>query len=107
MAERVLDAEAVEESAEDVHGGEAAEVRRLPERRSGGDLDLLRGGVTTAALAAAGGVVAGAATVAVVRALGAVSHARGGRMVRRRGGRPSKVVASRSFLVDVHMLGDR
>lgn len=107
MAERVLDAQAVEELAEDADAGEAAEVRRLPERRSGGEIDLLRGGVTTAALAAAGGVVAGAATVAVVRALGAVSQARGGRVVRRRGGKPAKVVASRSFLVDVHMLGDR
>ena len=62
--------------------------------------------MTTAALAAAGGVVAGAVTVAVVRAIGAVSRADRGRIVTR-GRKPAKVVASRSFLVDIHVLGDR
>ena len=59
----------------------------------------------TAALAAAGGVVAGAATVAAVRAVGAAARARRGprRLGRRR--EPAQVVASRSFLVDVHLLG--
>ena len=105
MAEQVLNARAVEE--EDVSDGAAikpAEVRRLPVRKRGGDVEL-RNEVTTAALAAAGGVVAGAATVAVVRAIGAVSRSNRGRIVR--GRKPAKVVASRSFLVDIHVLGDR
>lgn len=106
MAEDLLEAQAVEEDAPEGADEEADEVRHLPERRRVVELDLLRGEVTTAALAAAGGVVAGAATVAVVRALGAVGRQRGSRLTNR-GRRPVKVVASRSFLVDVHVLGDR
>jgi hypothetical protein len=106
MAEQVLDARAVEE--EELSGaaeGQAAEVRPLPARKRGGEVEL-RGEMTTAALAAGAGVVAGAATVAVVRALGAVSRANRGRVVTR-GRKPAKIVASRSFLVDIHVLGDR
>lgn len=106
MAEEVLEARAVEEELpEGGAGDEPARVRRLPVRRRGGEVDQLRGEVTTAALAAAGGVVAGAATVAVVRALGAVGRANRGRVIK--GRRPAKIVASRSFLVDIHVLGDR
>jgi hypothetical protein len=106
MAEEVLEARAVEEDVPEDEGTDrGAEVRRLPERRRGGDIEL-RGEMTTAALAAAGGVVAGAATVAVVRALGAVSRQNRGR-VAVRGRKPAKVVASRSFLVDIHVLGDK
>jgi hypothetical protein len=62
--------------------------------------------VAAAALVAAGGLVAGAATVAAVRA------ARGGgsRIARRgakRSQRPASIVASRSFLVDIHLLGEK
>lgn len=106
MAEELLEAQAVEEEVPEGADDPADEVRPLPERRSVADLDRFRGEVTTAALAAAGGVVAGAATVAVVRALGAVGRQRGSRITGR-GRRPVKVVASRSFLVDVHVLGDR
>jgi hypothetical protein len=68
-------------------------------------LPVLRTEVRTAALAAAGGVLAGAATVAAVRAVGAVgSKARAPRRLARRRDR-ANVVASRSFLVDVHLLG--
>jgi len=56
----------------------------------------------TAAIAAVGGVLAGAATVAAVRAVG--SGKRSGKRLGRRRGRDN-VVASRSFLVDVHLLG--
>lgn len=105
MAEQVLDGQAVEEEAPE-GATEEGEVRPLPVRKRVGDLELWRGEMTTAALAAAGGVVAGAATVAVVRAIGAVGRQRGSRVVTR-GRRPAKVVASRSFLVDVHVLGDR
>jgi hypothetical protein len=55
----------------------------------------------TAAIAAVGGVLAGAATVAAVRA---VARKSSGRLLPRRKRQP-KVVASRSFLVDVHLLG--
>lgn len=54
----------------------------------------------TAAVAAVGGVLVGAATVATVRAVARKSSAR---LLSRR--RQPKVVASRSFLVDVHLLG--
>jgi hypothetical protein len=55
----------------------------------------------TAAIAAVGGVLAGAATVATVRAVAKKSP---GRLLPRRKRQPS-IVASRSFLVDVHLLG--
>lgn len=55
----------------------------------------------TAAIAAVGGVLAGAATVATVRAVAKRSP---GRLLPGRRKQP-KVVASRSFLVDVHLLG--
>lgn len=55
----------------------------------------------TAAIAAVGGVLAGAATVATVRAVAKKSP---GRLLARRKRQPN-VVASRSFLVDVHLLG--
>jgi hypothetical protein len=58
----------------------------------------------TAAVAVVGGVLAGAATVMAVRAVGAVAKNSQGRLLPRGRGR-QKVVASRSFLVDVHLLG--
>jgi hypothetical protein len=61
----------------------------------------LRGEARTAAIAAVGGVLAGAATVATVRAVARKSP---GRLLQRRKRQP-KIVASRSFLVDVHLLG--
>jgi tagatose-1,6-bisphosphate aldolase len=83
-------------------------VRALPlaYEPPGSSLPVLRTEVRTAALAAAGGVLAGAATVAAVRAVSAVgSRQRGSRRLAGRRQRPAKVVASRSFLVDVHLLG--
>jgi hypothetical protein len=67
---------------------------------------VLREEVRTAAIAAAGGVLAGAATVAAVRAVSAVGRS-GSRSPRRRSRsreRRSNVLASRSFLIDVHLL---
>jgi hypothetical protein len=64
----------------------------------------LRSEARTAAIAAVGGVLAGAATVAAVRAVSAVAKKSQGQLLPRRGKQP-KVVASRSFLVDVHLLG--
>ena len=62
--------------------------------------------VRTAAIAAAGGALAGVATVAAVRAISNSASASGKRPQRRlvrKAERP--VVASRSFLIDVHLLG--
>lgn len=82
---------------------EPVQVRALP--REATDLLPVRSEAKTAAIAAAGGVLAGAATVAAVRAVGAVAGRRRSprRLMRRE--RPANVVASRSFLVDVHLLG--
>jgi len=82
---------------------EPVTVRALP-RETSAPLPV-RSEAKTAAIAAAGGVIAGAATVAAVRAVGAVaSRKRSPRRLGRRE-RPQNVVASRSFLVDVHLLG--
>jgi hypothetical protein len=98
-----LDGEIVAE--EDASAEDAVDpVRRLPSPAPEAALPVLRGEVRSAALAAAGGVLAGAATVAAVRAVSAVGS-RGGMTRRLRGRRrPGKVIASRSFLVDVHLL---
>jgi hypothetical protein len=78
-------------------------VRALP-RESAHPL-AVRNEARTAAIAAAGGVLAGAVTVAAVRAVGAAAtRKRTSRWPSRRE-RPANVLASRSFLVDVHLLG--
>jgi len=103
-----VDGEVIAE--EDVSPRDATDpVRPLPssyEEPSGSSLPVLRPEVKSAAIAAAGGVLAGAATVAAVRAVS--SAASRARAPRRPGGRRrdrQNVVASRSFLVDVHLLG--
>jgi hypothetical protein len=102
VSEFELDGEVLAE--EDVEPGEGETVRALPLPYEEAALPVLRGEVRTAALAAAGGVLAGAATVAAVRAVSAASsRTRAPRRLGRRD-RPN-VVASRSFLVDVHLLG--
>ena len=107
MSELHLDAEVIAE--EDAGPADATDpVRPLPssyEPNEGSSLPVLRPEVKTAAIAAAGGVLAGAATVAAVRAVtGAATRAK---LPKRLGGRRERqnVVASRSFLVDVHLLG--
>jgi hypothetical protein len=103
VAEELLETEAIEEPVSD--GERELDVRPLPERVSTNDLSVWKGEVRTAALAAAGGLVAGAATVAVMRATRPSSSRK--RLARRRRERelPARVIASRSFLVDVHLLG--
>jgi hypothetical protein len=104
VSELDLDGEILaEEDAEPRDATEA--VRPLPHRYQEPPLPVLRAEVRTAAIAAAGGVLAGAATVAAVRAVAAVgSRSRSPRVFGRRRDR-SNVVASRSFLIDVHVLG--
>jgi hypothetical protein len=104
--EIVLEAEAVEEPQPD-DTQELPQPSRLPEPSRRVDVDAWRGEVRTAAIAAAGGIVAGAATVAAVRAVrsaGQVKRQRSRRLGRRP--EPTNIVASRSFLVDVHILGN-
>ena len=98
----MLDGDAVEEPLElaDVVD---SEVRPLPERRTGTELESWRGEVTAIAVVAAGGLAAGAAAVAAVSAAKSRSGSRGRAIRRFR--RDRDVVASRSFLVDVHVLG--
>lgn len=81
---------------------EPVRVRVVPRDTPGGL--VVRNEARTAAIAAVGGVLAGAATVAAVRAVGAVAKKSQGQLLPRRKRQP-KVVASRSFLVDVHLLG--
>jgi hypothetical protein len=103
VSDHHLDGEIVAE--EDAAAEDAVDpVRRLPSPVPEASYPVLRGEVRTAAIAAAGGVLAGAATVAAVRAVSAVGSRTGSsrRLARRR--RPGKVIASRSFLVDVHLL---
>jgi hypothetical protein len=107
VSELHLDAEVVAE--EDAGPAEATDpVRPLPagyEPDQGSALPVLRPEVKSAAIAAAGGVLAGAATVAAVRAVTSVAtRAKAPRRLGRRRERQN-VVASRSFLVDVHLLG--
>ena len=105
MSEFEVDGEVVAE--EDAEPREATgPVRALPVSYRQPGAPALRAEVRTAAIAAAGGVIAGAATVAAVRAVSAVGSRAGSprrRLLRRE--RPQKIVASRSFLVDVHLLG--
>ncbi|MFN8161628.1 MAG: hypothetical protein U0R52_11370 [Solirubrobacterales bacterium] len=91
--------------AEEDAEGVAAEARPLPLPYRSAGSPVLRSEVRTAALAAAGGALAGAATVAAVRAVGAVGSRRRLRRAPRRQERVANVVASRSFLIDVHLLG--
>jgi len=81
---------------------EPVRVRVLPHDTLGAL--ALRNEARTAVVAAVGGVLAGAATVVAVRAVGAVAKKSQGQLLPRRN-RQQKVVASRSFLVDVHLLG--
>ena len=80
---------------------EPVRVRVLPRETPG--TVALSGEARTAAMAAVGGVLAGAATVVAVRAVSAVAKKSQGQLLRRK--RQPNVVASRSFLVDVHLLG--
>ena len=107
MEELQLDGEVIAE--EDAGPRDATDpVRPLPtsyEEQPSTSL-VLRPEVRTAALAAAGGVLAGAATVAAVRVVtGAATKVRPGRRLGSRRRERQNVVASRSFLVDVHLLG--
>jgi len=99
----VLETEAVEVEVAEADGDEAVGARPLPARAESTEISPWRGEVRAAALAAAGGLVAGAATAAVVRASRGSSGKKPARRATRKE-RPLKVIASRSFLVDVHLV---
>lgn len=84
---------------------EPVRVRVVPRENPG--LPALPSEAKTAAIAAAGGIVAGVVTVAAVRTVAAAASRRRSspRGLLRRRERQPNVVASRSFLVDVHLLG--
>lgn len=109
MAEELLESEAIEETPVEGESAEEAATRWLPAPLSArGEVSLWRGEMRTAAIAAGAGIVAGAATVAAVRATrGPSSRRRSGRRSLLGRERPQRVVASRSFLVDVHVLGSK
>ena len=94
--ELILDAEAVQETVDGLPV--LAEVRPL-EPVSRGGLPAVQ-----AAAAAATGFVAGAATVALVKRHGARKLARAQRNMPRRPIGMLPIVASRTFLVDVHLI---
>ena len=106
MREELLETEAVEMPALDGEEADAAEptARPLPATVDGqGELAAWKGEARTVAIAAAGGIVAGAATVALARATRGGSSKRPAKRQRAKE-RPVKVLASRSFMVDVHLL---
>jgi hypothetical protein len=103
----IIDGVATEEEPEPVVGvpvgdslpAATPEVRTLEPHRSPPPA------VVQAAALAAGSALAGAVTVAIVKtAARAVSRAPARRQARRL---PDDIVATRTFLVDVHLLGDR
>jgi hypothetical protein len=99
-----LDGEVLAE--EDAAPGGAEQPTRVLEAYREPGSPVLRTEVRTAAIAAAGGALAGAVTVAAVRAVGAAgSRGRSPRRLSRRKPDRPNVLASRSFLVDVHVLG--
>lgn len=100
----LLESEAIEVTAPADEQGDEAHVRPLPATVDGqGEVSAWRGEARTAAIAAAGGLVAGAATVAIARATRGGSSKKPARRSRSKD-RPVKVLASRSFLVDVHLI---
>jgi len=102
----MLKAEAREFEEPALDGEVVAEDRRrpLPEPVQATEIEAFRDEIKTAALAAAGGIVAGVATVAAAKVVGSASSRRAVSKAMRRK-RPANVVASRSFLIDVHVLG--
>ena len=86
---------AEEEAAEEVDGVPVLSAVRTIERRSPGPLAV------QAAAVAAGGFVVGVTTAAIVR------HHRVKKATKRRRRMAAGILASRSFLIDVHLLEPR
>jgi hypothetical protein len=80
---------------------EAAPPRPLPDRRAAGTIELWGREVGPLAIAATAGAAAGVAAVAFARAAAPQRRPPRRGLFRRR----ERIVAGRSFLVDVHVLG--
>jgi hypothetical protein len=107
VSEEPLEAEAIEEPVPE-GDARAAPARPIATRGDREELEAWKGEVRTAAIAAAGGIVAGVATVAAVNAARVVGTRRPRPRLRKRQSKRERtidVVASRSFLIDVHVLG--
>ncbi len=78
-------------------------VRALPVPRTASELEAWRGELRTVAVVAAGSLAAGVVTVAAAGVAKSVGSRTARRSLRRK--RERDIVASRSFLVDVHLLG--
>jgi hypothetical protein len=98
VREQVLQAEAVEETEE------LEDERPLPAASRPAEIAPVNIEARTVAIAAAGGIVAGAATVVVAKAVSRAASPKRKRTIAKRSKRDD-VIASRSFLVDVHLLG--
>ena len=93
----MLQAEAVEEPGDE---------RPLPAAARPAEIAPVTSDARAVAIAAAGGIVAGAATVVVAKAVSkAATPGKGSRRTIIGRSKRNDVVASRSFLVDVHLLG--
>ncbi len=105
MTEELLETEAFEmpalEGEDDVAEPTARPLAATVDKQA--ELSAWKGEARTAAIAAAGGIVAGAATVAIARATRGSSSKRPAKRSKAKE-RPVKVLASRSFMVDVHLL---
>jgi len=85
-----------------------AEIRALPVLAEPRVIEPRREVSLPAAVAAAtGGFLLGVATFVLMRILRRPRAAHALRLGRGRGGRKSEIAASRSFLVDIHLLRDR
>jgi hypothetical protein len=105
MTEELLETEAYEmpalEGEDDIAEPTARPLPATVEKQA--ELSAWKGEARTAAIAAAGGLVAGAATVALARATRGNGSKRPAKRSKAKE-RPVKVLASRSFMVDVHLL---
>jgi hypothetical protein len=100
----LLESEAIEVTAPGEEASDDARVRPLPAAvETGTEVSAWKGEARTAAIAAAGGLVAGAATVAIARVARGGPSKKGARRGRSKE-RPVKVLGSRSFIVDVHLI---
>jgi hypothetical protein len=100
VRDEVFEAEAVAEPEE------PGDERPLPATARPTEVAPVASEARAVAFAAAGGIVAGAATVVIAKAASrASSPSKRARRVVPGRSKKSDVVASRSFLVDVHLLG--
>lgn len=103
----MIEAQAEEEAISPDEPEVAGEVRRLPAERPS-TAPVLREDARSVAVAAAGGLVAGAATIAAATVVRAGARSTVRRVLRRKERDPREsAVARRSVLIDIHVLEQR